>query len=300
MGLFKKQAPHGYEGESLIEEIYGTRTEREISEIEKNAERVEAYEQMRSRKRRRGFLRAFAVVLLLTTLTLAVVYTGYTFLFVIDEIEVVGESPYTADEISMGAGVNQGDKLFSFSSVNAEKTLISKLPYISSLKVERNIPDRVTLTVKSENPVYYTEIYGKIYLMSDTLRVLGESDGSDLSGLTRLRLPGVKEAVFGEVPVMRNETAQQQLLSVIDSINASALDARITHIDLRNIYKLEMVCDNKYLLVFGDYVELDIKLRTASGVLEDEMFKTPNKARVDLSDLSETIVVVDNQLDFTK
>ena len=300
MGLLKKQAPHGYEGESFIEEIYGTRTEREISEIEKNAERVEAYEQMRSRKRRRGFLRAFAVVLLLISLTLAVIYTGYTFLFVIDEIEVVGESPYSADEISKGSGVDKGDKLFSFSSVDAEKTLISNLPYISSLEVERNIPDRVTLTVKSENPVYYTEIYGKIYLMSETLRILGEAGEADLSGLTWLRMSGVKEAVFGEVPVMRNETAQKQLQSVTDSINASDLDGRITHIDLRDIYKLEIVCDNKYLLVLGEYVEVDTKLLIASGVLEDDMFKTSNKARVDLSDLSETIVVVDNQLDFTK
>ncbi|MBE6708846.1 MAG: FtsQ-type POTRA domain-containing protein [Ruminococcaceae bacterium] len=300
MGLFKKQAPHGYEGESLIEEIYGSRTEREISEIEKNAERVEAYEMMRSRKRRRGFLRAFAIILILSVLTIAVIYTGYSFLFVIDEINVVGDSPYTDAEISEGAGVNPGDKLFSFSSVKAEKLLMANLPYIGSLQVERNIPDKVTLTVKSESPVYYTEIYGKIYLMSETLRILGEGGDADLAGLTRLRLTGVKEAVFGSVPVMRNKTAQEQLQSVTECINSSSLAGRITQIDLRNIYRLEMVCDNKYLLEFGEFSEVDTKLRIASAVLEDEMFKSSNKARIDLRDLSETIVVVDNQLDFDK
>ncbi len=300
MGLFKKQDPHGYEGESLIEEIYGTRTEREISEIEKNAERVEAYEMMRSRKRRRGFLRAFAVIMLLTVLTLAVVYTGYRFLFVIDDIKVVGDSPYSDTEISAGAGIDPGDNLFSFSSVKAEKLLMANLPYIGSLTVERNIPDKVTLTVKSEIPVYYTEIYGKIYLMSETLRVLGEAGDMDLEGLTWIRLPGVREVVFGSVPVMRNETAQVQLKSVTEYINSSALAGRITHIDLRNIYRLQIVCDGKYLLDFGEYSEVDTKLRVASAVLEDEMFKTSNKARIDLTDLSETIVVVDNQLDFSK
>ncbi len=299
MGLFRKRTPPGYDGESLIEDIYGRQTEKEISEIEQNAERVEAYERMRSRKKRKGFLRVASILLLMTVLTVAVVYTGYRFLFVINEVKVTGDSPYNSDEIRVGAGIELGDTLYSFSSVKAEERLVAALPYISSVSVDRQIPDTIVLDLKCESPVYYTEIYGKIYLMSETLRVLGEAGDIDLSELVWLRLPRVKAAVYGSVPGLSDSARNDDMESVTESIEKSALADRIVRVDLRDPFKLTMVCDNKYLLEFGDYTEIDTKLRIADAVLEDEMFDTSNKARIDLSDLSETIVVVDNQLDFS-
>lgn len=298
MGLFRKQSPRDNEGESLIDDIYGRQTEREISEIEQNAERVEAYERMRSRKRRRGFLRVALTFLLMFILTLAVIYIGYRFLFVIKEVKVTGDSPYSAEEVRIGAGIDIGDTLYSFSSVKAEERLRAALPYIYSVNVDRQAPGTIVLDVKCESPVYYTEIYGKIYLISDTLRVLGEAGNTDLTELVWLKLPGVRSVEFGSVPKLCDTDKNEEMSRVTDFVNKSPLKERITRIDLRNPFRLTMVCEEKYLLEFGEYSEIDTKLRIADAVLSDEMFSTSNKAKVDLSDLSETIVVVDNQLEF--
>jgi hypothetical protein len=297
MWPFKKRTPDKYEVENLVEEIYGRQIEEEISEIEFNAERVEAYEKMKSRKRRKSFLMGFAVFILLAALTLAVAFVGYRFLFIISDVKVVGDGRYTAEEICDGAGVGVGDALFSFSSKKAEAALMAKYPYIGGLEVERNIPDRVTLTVKYEEPVYYADIYGKIYLMSDTLRLLGEVGSEDLTSLIRLRLPGVKEAVLGSAPVFMDDDAFERLAMTASAVRGSFLADRINTVDLRNPFKLTMVCDGKYLLEFGDYTEVDSKLRVADAVLKDEMFNTSNKARINLSKLTETSVKVDNTLD---
>ena len=57
------------------------------------------------------------------------------------------------------------------------------------------------------------------------------------------------------------------------------------------------MCDGKYKLLFGDVNVIDTKLRLAIAVLEDELFQSDNKASVDLTDLSATSVIIDNQLD---
>ncbi len=303
MGLFDKRTPDMHTKDSLIEEIYGKLTEQEIAELEQDAEKLEAYENMRRRVRRKKLLRVLGTVMLLFVLTLAVAVTAYKVLFLISDIEVVGDSPYTDEEICAGAGVTIGDGLYSFSSVRAEERLIAQLPYIAELDVDRHIPNRITFTVKYETPVYYTEIYGKIYLMSESLRVLAESSEAEIAeteGLTWLRLPGVREAEFGKAPVLRDESIQKNLEKITATVETSVLNGRIDQIDLRNTFELKMVCDGKYLLYMGEYAEVETKLKIAEAVLRDEMFNNENKARLDLSELSETTVLIDNKLDFTK
>lgn len=300
MGLFGKRTPDINEQDSLIEDIYGRLTEQEISEIEKDAELLEAYGNMRRRVRRKRVLHAAGTLFLLLILTLGVVFAGYKVLFRISDISVVGDTPYTDEEIWAGAGVGIGDGLYSFSSVKAGERLAANLPGIGELKVDRHIPNKITFTVKYEEAVYYTEIYGKIYLMSESLRVIGEAEESETADLTWLRLPGVKEVRFGFVPVLRDSSAQKRMVSITDITEKSLLYERLTQIDLRSSYELEMVADDKYLLYMGDYVDVDTKLKIAETVLRDEMFEGDNKAKLDLSKLSETTVLVDNKLDFSR
>lgn len=284
----------------LFDEIHGRLTEKEIEELERDAEKREAYERARLRAKRRRLVRVVGTMLLLIILTVSVVLIGYKLLFRISRITVEGESPYTDEEIVAATGVELGDGLYSFSSVTAGERLVAALPCIESLEVDRHIPNKITFTVKCEEPVYYTDIYGKIYLMSDSLRILGEVGDADLSSLIRLKLTHVKDVQFGQAPVLRDNTAQKYLTEVTEKAKRSPVADRITQIDLSNIYELSLVCDNKYLLEMGEYDEIDTKLKIAEAVLGDDMFNSDNKARLDLSELSETKVIIDNKLNFEK
>ena len=191
-------------GGDLFDEIHGRLTEKEIEELERDAEKREAYERARLRAKRRRFVRVVGTILLLIILTVSVVLIGYKLLFRISRITVEGESPYTDEEIVAATGVETGDGLYSFSSVTVGERLVAALPCIESLEVDRHIPNKITFTVKCEEPVYYTDIYGKIYLMSDSLRILGESGNADLSGLIWLKLGHVREFRFFAIRLHRN------------------------------------------------------------------------------------------------
>lgn len=300
MSLFDKRTSDPYDNGNLFEEVFGKLTEQEIEELELDDERRQAYEEAKRRARNRHRIRIFLTVFLLFILTVVVAVVGYICLFNISEITVVGDAPYTVEEICEAAGVAEGDGLYSFSSGAAEDRLISKLPYIKSLDVERQVPDKIIFTVEYEDAVYYTEIFGKIYLMSESLRVLGEAGDMDLSGLVWLRLSGVKSVYFGQTPVLRDKIAQGYLADVVDSVNSSVLKDRVSQIDLRSIYELNLVCDDMYLLVMGEYDQVKTKLRIADAVMQKDDFKNGNKARLDLTKLSETVVIFNNKLDFTE
>ena len=132
------------------------------------------------------------------------------------------------------------------------------------------------------------------------MRVLGEGTAEECEALTHLVLPPVAQSESGQVPVFRDPLYLDQILSVTKSVRASSLAARIDRIDLADYYNLSMICDGKYVMSFGDYSDVDAKLRIAAAVLEDEMFTHNNKARIDLSNLSKTSVVVDNKLTIIK
>ncbi len=300
MSLFDKNTRGKYDKRSLVDDIYKEQSDKEISELEKAAERVDAYERMKARRKRRCLVRTGAVTLILFVLTLGVVFLGYKLLFRINAVKIDGDCPYTADELADAAGIRYGGGLFSFSASRAERNAILSLPRIASLKVDRHIPDSVTLIVKYEEPVYYSGIYGKIYLFSETMRVLGEGTAEECETLTHLVLPPVAQSESGQVPVFRDPLYLDQILSVTKSVRASSLAARIDRIDLADYYNLSMICDGKYVMSFGDYSDVDAKLRIAAAVLEDEMFTHNNKARIDLSNLNKTSVVVDNKLTIIK
>lgn len=285
---------------SIVDDIYREHSDKEISELEKAAERIDAYERMKARRRKRGLLRSGGVFLLLFVLTLGVVFLGYKLLFRVRTVTIVGDCPYSADEIAQAAGIEYGTGLFSFSASASEKSAVLSIPNIASLKVDRHIPDSVTLIVKYENPVYYSGIYGKIYLFSESLRVLGEGSEEDCEALIHLRLPQVKSVTVGEVPVFRDPMYFEQIRATVNSVQASSLCDRIDRIDLADFYSLTMICDGKYVMSFGDYDDTDAKLRIATAVLEDEMFAHQNRATIDLSDLSKTSVIVDNKLEIIK
>ena len=69
MSLFDKNTRGKYDKRSLVDDIYKEQSDKEISELEKAAERVDAYERMKARRKRRGrrcAKSALAVIILMS------------------------------------------------------------------------------------------------------------------------------------------------------------------------------------------------------------------------------------------
>lgn len=266
-----------------------------MDRAERDRRRMEEYYAARSGKFARK-LREFFILTAAFAVTLGLICViVYKFLFVVSEVKVYGESIVDAESVIAASGVENGDNLYSFgaSAVSAAVTL--RYPIIKSVTVKRTIPNKVAFTVTDDKPVFYSDIYGEFRMLSADLRVMGVKDNSH-EGLIKLKLPPLEYAVDGRGVQYSGGKQNKYVMDIIGTLLTSPLAERMTMVDLTHSYDVKMVCDGKYLLNFGESEEMDIKMKLAAAVLEDDLFSGGNKATVDLSDTSQTSVIVDNQL----
>lgn len=261
--------------------------------------RVEAYKRAAQGRRKRKAREILLSAVLVFGVFIVLCVVTYQLLFVIRKLDVTGSTRYTAEEVLAASGVDLGDHLYSFSSRVAQEVIMLHCPYVASVDVQRTPPGTIAFSVEEEAAVYYADFYGELWELSPSLRVLDPISETDAKerGLMKLKLPGIQEAISGKKLVFFDGNSEEYLETVLDALGDSELAGRVAMVDLRSPYNISMSCDGKYKLLFGNTDAVETKLRLAAAVLEDTLFESDNKASVDLTDLSATSVIIDNQLD---
>lgn len=310
-----RQAPHGQRTDSRKSESQkGSASKRgegaqppkkkispEQTARDKYEENIRRIEAMRTAKRARVLrkVRDGAVsFLLIAAVFVLMCVVVYRLLFVINDISAVGGVENSPEEIVLASGVTKGDHLFSFSSREVGELMILRCPEICEVDVERTPPGSIAFNVTEEEPCFYADFYGEYRLLSGSLRVLGSVTQEDARalGCIRIILPDVKNVTAGLVPQFSDITNDGYIYEVTASLLSSELGERAVSLDLGDKYDIKVGVDSKYLVKLGDAKNTDIKLNIATAVLEDEMFYDDIKATVDVSDLSQSSVVVDEGL----
>ena len=261
-------------------------------EAEKKAEESEAgAEKVKPKKRRR-----LAITLLLILAILVIgTFCVYKLFFVIRDISVVGNAKYSTEQILAAVGAEKGDNLYSFSSKVAAENIRMYCPEVGQVTVKRTPPGRIVITVVEDGAAYYAEMYGEIRTLTKDLRVLGVVSESECEGLIKLKLPEVQRAVAGE-QVRFISGAGEYVFEAAKAVAESELYERIGTLDLGMAHDIRLTCDGKYILKLGSSQNAADKLKIGAAVLRDDMFKNDNKATIDLTNMAETGVIVDNQL----
>ena len=219
----------------------------------------------------------------------------YKIFFVIRDISVVGCEKYTEEQVLAAVGAEKGDNLYSFSSRIAADSIRMYCPEIGEVTVKRTPPGRIVITVVEEKAVYYTECYGEIRALTGDLRVLGVINEEKAKELVHIELPKIQRAVAGQT-VRFIGGGDEYVYEVAAAVADSGLTSRLGKVDLSSSQDIRLTCDGKYILKLGDHKKTADKLKIATEVLKDKMFNNDNKATIDLSDVSQTGVVIDNQL----
>ena len=68
-------------------------------------------------------------------------------LFKIDTIQVVGESRYDPQEIISLSGVEKGENLITIDTAEGEAAIMSRMPYLETVRIKRKIPSTVNIEV---------------------------------------------------------------------------------------------------------------------------------------------------------
>lgn len=205
---------------------------------------------------------------------------------VVGTVSVTGEMPYSEAELLEAAGIGIGDGLFSFKRKEAEAAAKEKLPYLTSVKIRRKLPDGLNVRVSAEPAAIYSELNGEFFAISASLRVLERSRDSyafEAAGLLRTELPTVSRAVVGEKLTLSGGSSADFISGLLDAVEANGLSGCVTCLRLEEKFNRTVVLDGKYLVRMGSPGDDELKLLTARRIIEESDYEEAAVVIIDVT-----------------
>ena len=185
----------------------------------------------RNRRGRRNRGRFGALYKLLSAvLILVAIVLGCVVFFRVNTVEVVGDSPYTAEEIIAVSGVEQGDNLFALNKYQISSRIYTQLPYIDTVNFVRRYPDTLVIHVTAGTPAAWFESGGSCWLVDSRGKILESGDESLVSGRAQLLgLEPVNPTVGNTITVREEEqTRLERLTAFLSAIQARQMTGSLT------------------------------------------------------------------------
>ena len=242
----------------------------------------------RNRRGRRNRGRFGALYKLLSAvLILAAIVLGCVVFFRVNTVEVVGDSPYTAEEIIAVSGVEQGDNLFALNKYQISSRIYTQLPYIDTVNFVRRYPDTLVIHVTAGTPAAWFESGGSCWLVDSRGKILESGDESLASGRAQLLgLEPVKPTVGNTITVREEEqTRLERLTAFLSAIQARQMTGSLTSfIDLTADYELRFGYGDNLTVLFpmnGDFTQSTYYLQQTLWTMDERGI--PRNGTLDLT-----------------
>ena len=128
----------------------------------------------RRRRKRKGSFSFLYKLLVFFVICGAIVAAPAVF-FKVDTIEVTGNSRYTAQEIADSGGIHVGDNLFLVNKFSAAEAITRSLPYISSVRISRKLPDTLCIQVEENAALCAIEQSGGDWILSGSGKLVEQA-----------------------------------------------------------------------------------------------------------------------------
>ena len=242
----------------------------------------------RNRRGRRNRGRFGALYKLLSAvLILVAIVLGCVVFFRVNTVEVVGDSPYTAEEIIAVSGVEQGDNLFALNKYQISSRIYTQLPYIDTVNFVRRYPDTLVIHVTAGTPAAWFESGGSCWLVDSRGKILESGDESLVSGRAQLLgLEPVNPTVGNTITVREEvQTRLERLTAFLSAIQARQMTGSLTSfIDLTADYELRFGYGDNLTVLFpmnGDFTQSTYYLQQTLWTMDERGI--PRNGTLDLT-----------------
>ncbi|MCL2568749.1 MAG: FtsQ-type POTRA domain-containing protein [Oscillospiraceae bacterium] len=183
-----------------------------------------------------------------------VLFLGVSVFFRVDEIRVVGETRYTADQIIRASGISQGDHLFLISEQSAVEGIQRALPYVGQAEIRRRFPNRLEIRVSETIPMAIIRLETGYLILDRDARILERTETTPLIRLIELR--GLPEPISPRegAALHLGEAGQDRLRYLRDILNVIAtlgLSSQISTLDMTELHNPEMLFDGRFTVRLG-------------------------------------------------
>lgn len=199
---------------------------------------------------------------------MAVIFVMSVF-FRVSDIQVVGNSHYTDEEIIRAIDIEEGDNLFFFDRFAALSRVFAKLPYIDEVSVERSLPNRVIITVTESQALAYIVLGEERWTIDHGCKVLGKANDDELVGL--IPISGISPGTLMIGEQLQTADGDDEIVAsiadVLYQIEERGLYRQVTGVDFSNPRRVSFSYGGKYTVVLGDASNLEYKFGMLMSVM---------------------------------
>ncbi len=231
----------------------------------------------RAKKKRRS-KRFYAVTITAATLFVAVIATLFYCFAIGSPIKTIvasGKSVYSSDEIVAACSVVPGDNIFTVSEKKINKALSSSLPYIGSVKIKRDFPDKLTLSVTATTEKYLIVNTNGYICLDKTEKILSTKKQKLSAGVYRLdgfKGQSVKAGTNYE-PCKEDQKRFENAKIIITALESEGLK-KANVLKLNSTDNIIVVYDKRFNIYVGSADNIEKKISLASQVIKESVSKT--------------------------
>lgn len=214
-----------------------------------------------SKKRSRHKRGGPAYALLCFILIVAAIVLALSVFFKISFIEVEGVTMYTESAIIATSGIEVGDNLFFMGKSEAIRNIFASCPYVEKVRIQRKLPDTLIIDITERQAVGVIRCAGEYWHIDRSGMLL------EKSARTPAHIPLVLgidlTAPAAGSPVAVDESQQDRLSAVQVLLNGLAdydLTKDTTEVDVSKPHELKLSYGQRFTVLLGSALELDIKL----------------------------------------
>ena len=244
-------------------------------------------------RRGRFLLRLATVIAVVFALLL-----GMSIFFKVDNVQVVGCVKYIPWDVSEASGIELGSNLLTISRAQIGGNIISRLPYVDTVRVGIKLPDTVMIEITELDVVYAVEdADGSWWLMNDQGKIVDQTNAVTAEDYTQVIGFKIEPAQIGqqavakeaELTTIQAETVEGEstvptvtvavsmgvsgaerlrtAIVVLQELSKHSVSGMVASVDLTSLTDVELWYGERFQINLGDTSQLDYKLRTLEATI---------------------------------
>ena len=221
------------------------------------------------------------VALLVLFLLAAITTLSLTVFFKTDNVEILGNTHYSNEDIVAKSGIKMGENLITLNTSNVVEALQNEFVYIENVRIKKKIfAGTAQIIIEEAVPFCTITTEEGYYLVSQGGTVLERlpEKPADLYTVTGLSI--TDEMIGKKLNSEGNEqlSVLQELMAATESTGIT----KITDINIGDVLNIVINYDNRIDVEFGTRTELERKMQYAKEILENQI-KSYERGILDVS-----------------
>ena len=221
-------------------------------------------------KRKRAIRKAILSLFMLFIVAIVGFVLAVTVFFKIDTIKAKGSGVYPQKIIIENSGVAVGDSLLLVSENGISENLLSNLPFVGSVTIERDLPSTLIINVTDTvTAAAISNNQGSYIFINDEGKVLKADSNVVTEGIPVVSGVEVESYKVGEIITFKTKETGDVLIQLLKASSKAGIIG-MTEIDLTDVSAITMKYDNRIKILVGPAVKLETKILRAASAIDRE------------------------------